>query len=199
MYLCNIVALLLVRPLAEKAFEKAEKSTGGRITSILQGLFCTVLIFGGQWKEAIATTLAFFCIDLFYEEVYGRPRLFEMKLHHSLGAALCAYSLYSESYIGSQSYPTKALVALEMCNPLLHLLIILKNEDQLYRFPSYCKTFMKTTLVAQFFIIRVLILGAAVAHCIFIHNPPLYLIVMGVTMWAMQVFWFTKLIKKHSN
>jgi hypothetical protein len=197
MYLCNIIALLLVRPLAEKAFEKAEKSTGGRITSILQGLFCTVLICGGQWKEAVATTLGFFCVDLFYEEIYGRPRLFEMKLHHALGIALCAYSLYTKSYIGSQAYPTKALVALEICNPLLHFLVILKNEDQLYRFPSYCTRFMKGMLIAQFFTIRLLILGAAIAHCIFFYKPPYYLIAMGVSMWAMQVVWFTKLIMKY--
>lgn len=198
MILSNILTLLFVRPLAEKAFDRADKSTAGRITSILQGLLCTIQLINGQWKEAIGGTLAHFTLDLFFEEIYHLPRQLDMKIHHLAGIALCSMSLYFKTYQnGPKSNITRALITLEVCNPLLHFLIIMKKEDQLYRFPNYCKNAMKYALITQFFLIRVLTLGTAFFQFAILNNAAFdYLItVISGIIWCLQIYWFRKLIK----
>ena len=201
----HILSNLFVRPLAEKAFRNAfDKSTPGRIASILQGLTCTIMIMQRQWKEAISVTLAFFLLDLIFEEIYRLPRHLEMKIHHVIGAILCAASLYYRTYelkeVGSGL--TYALIALEACNPLLHALIIFKKEKQLHRFSTNLKKILKFTLIAQFFIIRVLWLGYAFIRFVYNYNWSHYqssLIFLAGALWLMQIYWLLKLLKNSKD
>ena len=198
--LSHFFANLFVRVLAEKAFKHGDKNTPGRIAAILQGITCTILIFNRQWKEAIQTTLWFFVMDLIFEEIYKIPRMIEMKLHHIFGIMLCSASMYYKTYepkeIGYKL--TKALIALEVCNPLLHVLVTLKKENQLYRFSERFQRLCKYVLGIQFLSVRVLYLGYAFINFVYNYNWTHYqsfLVVVAGSLWVMQIYWFIRLLK----
>jgi len=198
--IAHALANVFVRPLAEKAFKDGDKGTPGRIAAILQGLTCTILILNQQWKDAIGTTLIFFIMDLIFEEIYKLPRNIEMKLHHLFGIMCCSASLYYKTYEPKEvaCHLTKALIALEVCNPLLHLLVTIKKENQLYRFSKPRQKFCMALLIGQFFSIRVLYLGFAFLQFVYFYNWSQYqsvLIFIAGFLWIMQIFWFVKLLK----
>jgi hypothetical protein len=197
--IAHALANCFVRPLAEKAFN-GDKGTPGRIASILQGLTCTILIFNKQWKEAIGTTLIFFIMDLIFDELYKLPRIIEMKLHHIFGILCCSASLYYKTYDPKEiaCNLTRALIILEVCNPLLHVLVTLKKENQLHRFSSKCQNVWKIILALQFFLIRVLLLGAAFIQFVYFYDWSRYqsfLIFIAGALWVLQLYWFKKLLK----
>ena len=115
------------------------KSTAGRLISSAHGLFVLALLHQNNWKDAIEATALYFFFDILFTVKYLSMtevctlRTSSIIFHHILGCLLCCFSTVTKSYheFHPGSRVTRALLMLEICNPLLHFSMILKNEGAL--------------------------------------------------------------------
>lgn len=191
----HLLAIPFIRVLAHLAFKHSfDINTPARIASLYHGLICTFYVLSQQWKDAISSTLIFFLIDIAFEFIYKRPKTVEMIAHHVIGIILCAYSLYSSSFENHRGkHLTRALIALEICNPILHTVILMTKEKQLHRISITVRNVLRILLILQFLIIRILVL----LICIILTaklKADIW-VFLATLLWILQVVWFYKLIK----
>jgi hypothetical protein len=176
------------------------RSTPGRLVSSATGIFVFFLILDNKWRDATEATFIYFCLDIMYTFRFSWTNSISSSsilLHHILGFTLCAYSLvhqtYDTSHFGYQL--TRALLVLEVCNPVLHLSFINQNEEI---FTNWIKTVIDCAMLVNYFYIRVWCLGSVV----FQPNekltvyPQSNFYSLTVILWCLQVLWFFFLLHR---
>jgi hypothetical protein len=181
-------------------------STPGRIVSSAQGLWVFGLILCGMWKDALESTLLYFFIDMVFLIKYTttedsvKLKTITIFIHHILGFFLCSFSAligsYDESHLGSKL--TRALLFLEICNPLLHASMMMKYE---YSFP-YLKIPVDIAMLINYAYVRVWSLGKALIITdndkqlleFYSAFPTSLFFLLAIILWCLQILWFNYLL-----
>lgn len=125
-----------------------------------------------------------------------------MILHHCLGFLLCGYSSFNHTYADHHlgSKVTRALLMLEVCNPVLHLAMFAKHED--IALLTYLKPLIDFGMLVNYFYVRVWLL----AFALYVGNeektllefysssPVVYFYLMAILLWVLQCVWFAYLL-----
>lgn len=183
------------------------ESTPGRLVSSAHGLFVLAMIYDNNWKDAMDSTVLYFYFDLLFTIKYTAVedqtslKTITMILHHCLGFLLCGYSSFNQTYADDHlgSKLTRALLMLEVCNPILHLAMFAKHEDNALLI--YLKPLIDFGMLLNYFYVRVWLLALA----LFIGNeeevlefysssPVVYFYLMAILLWVLQCVWFTYLL-----
>jgi hypothetical protein len=178
-----------------------DRLTPSRIAAFIHGVLASFYILNDQWYEAIHSTAQFFLLDLFLHYFFKTKLPIEMIFHHLGGALLCIYSVVSGSYqsIHLAEHLTKALILMETTNPLLQILITLRNEHlQQYLQPKLLYA-LKFFFFFHFTYTRILYLG----KCLFYTYQhiqkadvlDLSMFYLSASMWILQLFWLGKIIQ----
>jgi hypothetical protein len=203
----EVVALLVGREVLECFFDFKNKSTPGRLSSSAHGLFVLALIAQNQWKDAMESTVLYFFYDLLFTIKYSTPEDFytlktvSIILHHILGFSLCFYSAltesYSEHHLGAKV--TRALLMLEICNPVLHFAMIFQNElPEINSTYTFLSSGIKCAMLANYFYVRVWALGNALLVNeddktlieFYSQFPTSLFFLFAIIMWVLQFLWF---------
>jgi len=181
------------------------KSTAGRLISSAHGLFVLALLHENNWKDAIESTALYFFFDILFTIKYKSiNEVFTWKtcsilFHHILGCLLCCYSTVSKSYqeFHLASKITRALLMLEICNPLLHFSIILKNEFFEVKNIDFLSVGMELVMLMNYFYMRVWTLGNSLwtndktVFEFYTRYPTnLLFYTFAIILWILQVTWF---------
>jgi hypothetical protein len=182
------------------------KSTPGRLVSSAHGLFVLALLHYNNWQDAIESTALYFFFDILFTVKYMPIKeVFTFKtcsiiFHHFLGCLLCCFSTVTKSYqefhLGSKI--TRALLMLEICNPLLHFSMILKNESPEIINIEFLSLAMDIVMLMNYFYMRVWTLGNSLwintndkIQIEFFTKYPISLFYLfSVLLWILQVTWF---------
>lgn len=176
--------------------------TPSRIAALIHGINATISIYQENWYEAVSSTGIFFVLDLYFHFLFRTRINLEMKFHHVAGALLCLYSVFTKSFDSSHHIATeltRALILMETTNPLLQLLVTIRNENLQHYFHSYLLYGLKFIFLFQFVFIRIVMLGKA----IYITSKNLYLanslelsmFWMSSAMFCLQMLWLGKIIQ----
>lgn len=199
--LSHAFAISSVRVLCEHLLWRraADINTPARISALIHGFVCCVLLWQDKWGDAVGATGLFFVLDIVFNEC-AQGLTWDMMVHHLMGAVLCGFSVWTESFdlkhVGAPL--TRALILLETTNPLLHFLTVLRRERiQLDVWVTRALTFM---FFLQFLWIRILNLGQALIQTFPLLKQSEDWAVQGIffvclCMWALQFVWLRKLIQ----
>ena len=173
--------------------------TPSRISSLVHGLLCSLMIADGEWSEAVASTGLFFVLDALLTGFLRRGLPWDVAFHHALGAILCLYSIVSGSldpgHTGHEL--TKALILMETTNPLLHGLVSLRKEKLEYKVPSWVLKSLQAVFLMQFAVVRLGLLGRALFRVSFeladAVDFDISMFWISLSMWTLQWMWFGKL------
>lgn len=175
--------------------------TPSRVASLVHGVLSCLQLWEGNWAEAISSAGTFFALDLLMTLWIQRSMHFEMVLHHVLGGALCFYSVLTDSAMTENVGRdlTRALILVELTNPLLHVLAVFRREHLDARIPKWmCQVFQGLFLV-QFFILRVVQLARVLFDMSFIYDKTneweKSMFWISSSLWCLQVLWFFKLMR----
>jgi hypothetical protein len=162
------------------------------------------LIAQNLWKDAMESTVLYFFYDMLFTIKYSTLEDFftlkttSIMLHHFLGFSLCFYSAliesYNETHLGAKV--TRALLMLEVCNPLLHFSTIIQNECP--EMNSFCLSGIKCAMLANYFYVRVWTLANALRvdnedkerlafYSVF---PTSLFFLFAILLWVLQFLWF---------
>lgn len=172
--------------------------TPSRLAALLHGVLCSVALWEGQWMEAVQSTGLFFLLDAIMS---GKRLTWDTGFHHVLGVALCLFSVltrsFEETHFGSEL--TRALILMEVSNPLLHLLVTLRKEKLEYKMPLMALQIMQGVFLLQFSGLRIGLLGRALYNMTLVLDKAsefelsMYWISFG--MWILQWMWLVKLVR----
>jgi hypothetical protein len=202
--LLGMFSIAMLREVLELDNLFKHKSTPGRLVSSAHGLFVLLLICDKKWKDATEATFIYFCLDISYTIRYSWSNSASTRsilLHHILGFVLCAYSLVYETYDTPHfgHTLTRALLVLEVCNPVLHLSLINRYEEV---FTNWIKTVLDCAMLLNYFYVRVLCLGIAVfetdvtVRAKFFTYPINIIYSLTLVLWCLQLIWFCFLVKQ---
>ena len=181
------------------------KSTAGRLISSVHGLFVLALLHQNNWKDAIEATALYFFFDILFTVKYLSMtevctlRTSSIIFHHILGCLLCCFSTVTKSYheFHPASKITRALLMLEICNPLLHFSMILKNEGALeIKNIEYLSFGMDLFMLLNYFYMRVWTLGNSLiindkSLLEYITSYPIFIFyLLSCLLWVLQLSWF---------
>lgn len=201
----NTCALLVSSRVAiEKSFIPyvRDLQTPSRLAALVHGILCSVALWEGQWLEAIQSTGLFFLVD---GVMNGKRLTWDTTLHHLLGMALCLFSTVTGSFetghFGSEL--TRALILMEVSNPLLHLLVTLRKEKLEHKLPRLALQLMQGIFLLQFAGIRIGLLGHALYNLTYILEKAtdfeLSMYWISLSMWILQWIWCIKLVKARTK
>jgi len=206
----EIVGLIVGREVLEYFSDTfTRRSTAGRLISSGHGLFILALLHQNNWKDAIESTALYFFFDILFTVKYmSIKEVFTLKttsiiFHHILGCLLCCYSTVTKSY--QEFHPgseiTRTLLMLEICNPLLHFSMILKNEFLELKNIEFLSFGMDIVMLMNYFYMRVWTLGNSLriandekALEFFSKYPASLFYWLAVLLWQLQVTWFFYLV-----
>lgn len=200
--LCEFLCLFFGRELLESKFcdylEFKSPSTPGRIISSIHGIFVLVLFSYQNWKDSVESTFLYFVLDFCFLLKYNFDSSLKFKtmlIHHVLGIILCAYSSFQETYLDSHfgNKITRALLFLEVCNPVLHLSMINRYE---FLFSPTTKFCLECLMLFNYFYSRVWCLGLALnesdpSNLLKMNTYPVSLFyACSILLWILQMIWF---------
>lgn len=175
--------------------------TPARISALVHALLCSVMLWDGQWGDAVMSTGVFFALDLGLTFSIDKRMDAEMVAHHVLGAVLCFYSVMT----GSAEIPnlglhlTRALILMETTNPLLHTLIVLRKEKLDFWVPVLLLRTLQALFLVQFFSVRIAHLGWALTDMMWsfkeAHEFEKAILFFASSLWMLQWAWMFKLIR----
>ena len=204
------LTLLVGREVLEcfSEFKFKNKSTPGRIISTLHGFFVLALVAHNSWKDAIESTVLYFFYDMLFTIKYSSyEEFFTLKttsiiLHHMLGFSLCFFSALTESYAETHlgSRVTRALLMLEISNPVLHFAMIFQNEIYTISMTSnrLLAFGIKIMMLINYFYVRVWNLGNALMVknddksliAFYSTFPTSIFYLFSILLWVLQIVWF---------
>lgn len=174
------------------------RATPGRLVSLLHGIFCSMLLFGGApagTEMAVKLSAAYFVKDFVCNAVFNPSDVWRVDsvLHHTVGFFLCAGSALYKTY--DTSHPgfaiTRALVAMETTNVTFQAILVLKNENIAY------PRIMDVLAVLHWATLRILNLGMAVFATqveVFYSHTALYC--AAIAMFGLQGMWLLVILAK---
>jgi len=179
--------------------------TPSRLAGLLHGVLCSVDLAEGNWGSAVQSTGLYFGLDALLTVAFRRGLAWDTAFHHSLGMALCLFSTLTNSYdthhFGCDL--TRALILMEVSNPLLHLLVTLRKEGLQAKVPPFALQVMQGVFLLQFAGIRIGLLGHAlytVASKLALATQfELGMFWISLSMWTLQWMWFIKLVQARTK
>jgi hypothetical protein len=182
-----------------------DRLTPSRLAAFFHGLVATYYIFHGQWHESIHTTAQFFLLDLALHLIFQTKLSWEMLFHHVGGALLCIYAVSTKSYAAPHlaEHLTKALILMETTNPLLQILVTLRNEQLQNIVYSKCLFLIKFLFFFHFTFLRVIFLGRSLfytyKHLERADSLDMLMFYLSLSMWCLQLFWLGKIVQNVRN
>lgn len=175
--------------------------TPSRVASLIHGLLCTMQLWEGRWAEAVLSTGMFFGLDMAMTFAIEKRMSYEMIAHHVLGGSLCLYSTLTDSAMTDNVGRdlTRALILLEITNPLLHVLVTLRRERLDLRVPPWVCYATQACFLLQFFAIRIAHLGRVLLSLSWeldkANDVEIAMFWLSMSLWCLQGMWFVKLMR----
>ena len=173
--------------------------TPSRLAGLVHGVLCSVELAEGNWSNAVQSTGLFFALDALLTLAYRRGLAWDTAFHHVLGMALCLFSVLTQSFDAGHfgCDVTRALILMEVSNPLLHLLVTLRKEGLQAKVPPLALQVMQGVFLMQFAGIRIGLLGHALYNVSGVLASAtqfeMGMVWISLSMWTLQWMWFIKL------